>query len=620
MGNKVLSNDVFGFIKTKVDAHTMGLYTMANLLRDCGYKVEIANDDICEAIENLSKLNNYSLFKHWIEINNITRISFSYRLDPQDGCDYFMTMFELLKGDTMLSERGGPIKELAFAGLPDACKMVNQKTNGRVILFPGNETPIVSLRMYGVPESVLPVSLCSDNPYDNMRWDFAKRLVESERWKYESAQDHYGYKECGTEHDSYVARLEYAISRHSLPIIRTHSGPYNNNRDEALREYNSWCKDLAESKLLDILSIGSSQLTQSNFGENWEGKSNGGGVPINSELEYRIIKENSRPMLVRTYSGTKDILKLARIHERALNISWHALSFWWFNELDGRGRNSLLDNLKEHFETVRYAVATNKPVEPNVPHHFSFRGADDITYIITGYIAAKVCKKLGVRHLILQNMLNTPKYTSGAEDLAKSRAMIKLVRQLEDNNFHVSVQTRAGLEYFSPNLEEAKIQLAAVTCMMDDIDPYNDNSPEIVHVVNYSEAICLATPHIIKESIQITLSALKEYRLAKTLGNVPDMRYDTDICERTESLLEECRASIELLEKALPNLYTPEGFYTAFVEGFFPVPYLVDPMRKYPKATQWHTAMKNGGVRVIDYDGKIVYTPYRYRKIISQLQ
>ena len=56
MENKAHSNDVFGFIKTKVDVHTMGIYTMANLLRDCGYKVVVAKDEIGEAVEKLKKL------------------------------------------------------------------------------------------------------------------------------------------------------------------------------------------------------------------------------------------------------------------------------------------------------------------------------------------------------------------------------------------------------------------------------------------------------------------------------------------------------------------------------------------------------------------------------------
>ena len=620
MENKVLSQDVFGFIKPLVDVHTMGIYTMANLLRDCGYKVVIAKDDINEAVEDLKKVNNYSLLKHWIEANNINRIGFSYRMDPKDGCDYFMTLYEQLKSDNMLVEQGGSIKELSFAGLPDTCELVRQKTDGMILTFPGNESPVESLRMYGVPEDILPASLNNSNPYDNMRSDFAKKLIENEVWRLEPAQDHYGYKECGQSNDTYVARLEYARSRNALPIIRTHSGPYNPNRLEALKEYNSWCRDLAESKLLDVLSIGSSQLTQSNFGEDWEGKSNGGGVPVNSEMEYQIIRENANPMLVRTYSGTKNVPGLAVVHERSLNICWHALSFWWFNELDGRGKNTLLENLKEHFEAVRYIVTTGKPVEPNVPHHFAFRGADDISFIVSGFLAAKAIKKMGARHMILQNMLNTPKCTWGVQDLAKGRCMIKLVRELEDDSFKVSLQTRGGLDYFAPDLEEAKIQLAAVTCMMDDLEPENDNSPEIVHVVNYSEAVRLATPPIIKESIKITLAALHQYRFARKMGMVPNMRYDKDVRYRYESLMYDARIAIKLLEDNIPNLYTPEGFEKVFKEGFLAVPYLMDQNHKYPKATMWKTAIKNGGISVVDEDGKIISTEERYRYIINHME
>lgn len=620
MDNKAHSNDVFGFIKTKVDVHTMGIYTMANLLRDCGYKVVVAKDEIGEAVEKLKKINNYSLFKNWILSNKINRISFSYRMDPQDGCDYFMTMYEQLSADKMLVEQGGPIKEMSFAGLPDACDLVTQKTDGKILVFPGNEPPVVSLRMYGVPEHILPKSLVNDNPYDNMRWDFAKELVESERWKLEPAQDHFGYNECGTKNDSYIARLCYAREKHTLPIIRTHSGPYNENRLEALKEYNSWCNDLANSKLLDVLSIGSSQLTQSNFGEDWEGKSNGGGVPVNSEMEYEQIREAAKPMLVRTYSGTKDVPKLARIHERSLNISWHALSFWWFDELDGRGSNTLLENLREHFEAVRYIVTTGKPVEPNVPHHFAFRGGDDITYIVSGFLAAKAIKKMGARHMVLQNMLNTPKYTLGVQDLAKGRAMIKLVRELEDDNFKVSLQTRGGLDYFAPDLEYAKIQLAAVTCMMDDLEPDNENSPEIIHVVNYSEAVRLATPPIIKDSIKITLNALHSYRFARKMGVIPDMAHDADVQYRYEALLYDAREAIRLLEKHIPNLYTPEGFERVFKEGFLAVPYLMDQNNKWPKATMWKTAIKNGGICVVDDDGNIISTEDRYHYIIDHME
>ena len=613
------TDKVFGFVKPLVDVHTMGLYTMANLVRECGYKANIASPEINSALEHVQKLNNYSLVKSWIINNNITHLCFSYRLDPNDACDYFMQLYEMLLGDNMTAATGGTIQAFSFAGLPEACRLIAEKTQGNVILFPGSETPMESLERYNIPQEKIKKSLLADSEYDNMRMAFAKKIIESESYKNITPQDHYGYPTCGTDNDTYVARLDYAKEKGALPIIRTHSGPYNPDRMEAIKEYNSWVEDLAKSKLLDVLSIGSSQLTQSNFGEDWEGLQNGGGVPINSPLEYRVIREKAKPMLARTYSGTKDVPALAKIHEESLNISWHALSFWWFNELDGRGKNTLLDNLKEHFEAVRYIVSTGKPVEPNVPHHFAFRGADDITYIISGFLAAKACKLLGVRHLILQNMLNTPKNTLGIQDLAKGRSMLRLIKELEDDSFSVSLQSRVGLDYFATDLEHAKVQLAAATCMMDDIDPDNPNSPEIVHVVNYSEAVRLATPDIISDSIKITLETLKEYRAAKMFGKVPNMGYDQETINRTEQLYTEAKEAITFLEKNIPNLYTPEGFYFVFAHGFLPVPYLMDHENKYPKAKMWPTAYKNGGIQVVDDENNPIYTLQRYQKIMSSL-
>ena len=175
MKHKSNLNDIFGFIKPLVDVHTMGIFTMANLLRDCGYKVFIANDDVAKAVEDIHKLNNYSLVKKWILENNINRLGFSYRLDPQEGCDYFMSLYEHLRGDNMMKEDGGIISNISFAGLPDTCEMVAAKTKGKVLCFKGNESPIKSLRLYGIPDSILPTSLVNESPYDKMRWNFAKK-------------------------------------------------------------------------------------------------------------------------------------------------------------------------------------------------------------------------------------------------------------------------------------------------------------------------------------------------------------------------------------------------------------------------------------------------------------
>ena len=611
------SEMIFGLVKTKIDVHTLGLTTIANLLEDCGYKVYISDSHLSEAIETVQNENSFSLIKKWIEEHKITNLGFSYRLDPLAAQEYFIRLIKQLKAHKVFREDGGTLKQIFFAGLPEACKKIKDILGDKIIVFPGDESPIESLTKLGVPSYRISSELTASSEYDNIRWTFAKELISSKIYTDYPVRDHLGYPTAGTLKDNFIDRLEYAKKKQSLPLIRAHVGPYNSNRIEAIKEFLSWEKDLAKSKYLDILSIGSSQLTQSNFGENWEGLPNGGGVPINSELEYVMIREAASPMLVRTYAGTKDVPSLAKMYERALNISWHALSFWWFSEIDGRGNNTVLDNLKEHIETIKFISSTKKPLEPNVPHHFSFRGADDITYIISGFLAAKTAKRYGIKHLILQNMLNTPKHTIGVQDLAKGRVMLKLIRELEDSTFNVHLQTRAGLDYFSPDIDKAKVQLAAVTALMDDLEPDNLNSPEIIHVVSYSEAVHLATPPVIKDSIQITLAALDTYRRKKSLGVIPNIKYDRDLLERCTELEEEVRESINILERNISNLYTPEGLFLLFEKGFFPVPSMLDSENKYPMATKWKTRLKKGGVRVVDDFGNIIKTPERYRSIID---
>ena len=146
-----------------------------------------------------------------------------------------------------------------------------------------------------------------------------------------------------------------------------------------------------------------------------------------------------------------------------------------------------------------------------------------------------MAKKLGIQTFILQNMLNTPRFTWGIQDLAKSRALLKLISELEDKSFRVLLQPRAGLDYFKPDLYQARIQLAAVTALMDDIDPKNEKSPPIIHVVSYSEASHLATPEIINESIQITQYSLQKYRDLRRQGKIADMGRNQDVAARKQS-------------------------------------------------------------------------------------
>ena len=597
---------IYGFIKPALDAHTMGVNTAAELLRECGFEVLIADERISKAIGEYRHEASRRKVLDWILANNISHLGISYRLDKDDAVRMVGYLLEELKSSNLLSYQDGPIKHIYFAGLPVSCEAIEKEFGGLVKTYMGGESAQETLVKLGVPEDNIPSDIVQGSKYDESLLQFGKEIIDSQEYSKLTPIDRSGYDDFGSRRDTVVKRIDANLNKDFAPLMRAHVGPYSSlaTREENVREFISWVKTLAKTRFLDILSIGSSQLTQSNFGEDWGDRPNGGGVPVNSPEEYREIWEVGRPLLIRTYAGTKNIPDLARMHEETLNICWHALSLWWFNKLDNRGPYDLYTSLGQHIETIKYIASTNKPFEANVSHHFAFRGGDDVTYIVSAYLAAKLAKKLGIKTYILQNMLNTPRLTWGVQDLAKSRALLKLIGELADDNFRVLLQPRAGLDYFKPDLYEARIQLAAVTALMDDIDPHNQMSPPIIHVVSYSEASHLATPEIINESIQITQQSIKKYRQLRRSGNIDDKSKNADIDERMNELVDSAKVIIKAIESSIDNPYSPEGFYKIYAAGFLPTPYLWGEVDEFRHATELRTKPVRGGLKVVDKDGR----------------
>jgi hypothetical protein len=596
-------DEVFGLIHPAIDAHTLGISSVAQLLQDCGYTVVIADASVCDAANQPSYLDNIEIVLDWIRQHGISRLGFSYRLDPAEGAERFGRLLHQLRERRMLAEQGGPLRGIYFAGLPAACERVVREHGDLVETFDGDETPAQTLRKCGVPPSRIPSAMSAEVDYDEFRLRFGQELVASGKHLRIQPPDRSGYPQFGTAQDTVLARIRYAQQNRQTPLMRAHVGPYLPDREAAVRLFLDWTRQLAQAGLLDVLSIGTSQLSQSHFGEDWTGLPNGGGVPIHTPEEFRRIWQAARPMLVRTYAGTRNIQQLARMYEQTIHIAWHALSFWWFCQIDGRGPYPVRQNLEQHIETLRFIAESGKPFEPNIPHHFAFRGADDVSYVVSSVLAARTAKRLGVRTLILQNMLNTPRATWGIQDLAKSRALLTLVRELEDERFRVILQPRAGLDYFSPNLARAKAQLAAVTALMDDIEPHDPNSPQVIHVVSYSEASHLADPPVVNESIQITIAALQEYRQLRAKGEVEDMSQHPEVQARTEELLRDARTVLQAIEESIPDPYSAEGLYAVFWAGFLPVPYLWEGRQEFAHAVRWQTRVIRGSVKVVDEQG-----------------
>ncbi len=598
------SHDRLGLLHPSIDAHTLGITSIGELLALCGIPCLAAPGEVAEAACRLDQPSQAKLLRDWLKASGVTALGFSYRLDPEEGLRLFSSLIETLARLRVLASDGGRLRAVFFAGLPATCDLVAARHPEVVACFRGDESPRETLSLLGLPESLLPPSVAENASYDESRLRFGRELVRKADYLALGPLDRSGYPGYGRRGDSVVERILHGEARGLPPLMRAHVGPYLADRKDAVDLFLDWTRQLAKGGLLDVLSIGTSQLSQSEFGRPWDGLPNGGGVPLASPDEFSEVWKAARPMLVRSYSGTRDVESMARMLEANLDNAWHALSLWWFCRIDGRGPNGVLENLEQHLAALRYIASVDKPFEPNVPHHFAFRGGDDLTYVLSGLVAAKAAKAAGVRTLIAQTMLNTPKQTWGICDLAKARALLSLLREMEDGNFRVYLQPRGGLDYFSREPETAKAQLAAVTALMDDIEPDLPSSPQIIHVVSYSEGYALADPQVVSDSIRLTRHALAEYRRLKQAGAVEDMSSHPRVLARTQELVSEARASLACIESTIRDPYSARGLYEIMASGFFAAPYLWECREEFAPAMQWKTRAVSGAVRVVGEDGR----------------
>lgn len=592
----------YGLLKPTHDAHTLGINAIKSQLLACDQVVFLA-DDIISKTKHNGEIENKDELANWLIEHHISHLGLSYRLDEKDALNTVKSVLEICQKNYILKENGGTLEKIYFAGLPKSCVEIKLKYKEKVITFEGSEDMADVLRALDLNEDEIPESLISGSEYDRELMKLAKEFMVSFDKKHYSVTKNTDYPEYGTRSDNLSLRLKYHQTGSDLPLTRLHVGPYHQDRLQALEMFKDWCTELADTKHLDILSIGSSQLTQSKFNENWEGCANGGGVPIQNEMEYDAIYEASRPMLVRTYSGTNHVDDLAHVHERSLNIAWHAMSLWWFNQLDGRGPNDLLTNLIQSEKALDFIAYTHKPYEPNTPHHFAFRGADDVTYILSAVLAARLAHKHGIEDFILQVMLNTPRYTWGITDIAKARAILELIKPLESKHFKVYLQPRAGLDFFAPNEIKAQQQLAMVSMLMDDIEPEIKNSPPLVHVVSYSEAIYMANPKIMNESIQITCAAIEHYRKLKNTNKIDLKVYEKEIELKTKHFVKEAKLILQSIEKHVDNYLSAQGFYDIYEAGYLPTPYLWNATEIFPNAIYFDSQYRNGSVILMDKNG-----------------
>jgi hypothetical protein len=358
-------------------------------------------------------------------------------------------------------------------------------------------------------------------------------------------------------------------SKQPYPVIRAHFGL------PSLEETYKGVQKIAESKVLDIISIAPDQASQEWFHHPnviRKKPKGSGGVPIRKKAHLEKIFKQSQTgnfPLLRIYSGTQDLVKNAELFHSSLNNAWAAIPIFWYSQLDGRGPLMIKDAIQEHFKAIQWHANHKVPVEINDPHQWGLRQATDSMVVADAYIVARIAKELGVNKYIEQLMFNTPAGNTFNMDFARVLAMIDIVSPLADNVFTIYKESRTGLAYLSMDQSQAKAQLAASTLLQLSVQP------DIVHVVSYSEANHAAYAKDVIESCKMVNKIIQD-----GVNNLPNNLLDKTINEQRTHLLDQAKILIASFEQFGSNLgfenpyLSPECLSEAVREGLFDAPQL----------------------------------------------
>ena len=364
--------------------------------------------------------------------------------------------------------------------------------------------------------------------------------------------------------DNLIGRIN---SKYPYPILRHHLGLTSMEKTiEAIEK-------IADSEVLDIISVAPDQNAQEFFfdQENMdESLSGAGGVPIRNENDLRALYDAAQRgnyPLLRSYSGTKNILKFAKVLQDTIDNAWCAVPLFWYSELDRRGPRTLKEAITENQQVMAWHGERNIPVEVNDPHHWSLRDAHDAIGVADAYLAAYNAKKMGVKDYIAQFMFNVPAYISAENDLGKMLAKIELIEGLQDENFNIYRQARAGLASFPTDLYQAKGQLAASAYLAMAIEPH------IYHVVGFCEAHHAAEADDVIESCKIVRGIIKN----DFLGHI-DLTKDANVQDRKRELIREAEIildGIKSLGRGVEDpLSDPDTLVRAVKSGILDAPHL----------------------------------------------
>lgn len=403
-----------------------------------------------------------------------------------------------------------------------------------------------------------------------------------------------------------VARI---LAKAPAPLIRHHFG------QPTVLATVAGAREIAESGGLDVLSLGPDQNFQSSFfrPEEMDPSQDGaGGVPIRSEDDLLRIYDATRTgnyPLVRCYSGTRDVLRMADLLRRTIKNAWAAIPLFWYNVLDGRSDRPVAASIREAQAGIRWHAERCIPVEVNDSHQWSLRSAPDSVAVAAFFLAAYNAKRLGVKDYVGQMMFNTPVGTRPDMDLGKMLGKLTLAGELEDGSFRIWREVRTGLASVPAGHHLAAGHMCGSVALQLAV------SPHLLHVVGYSEA-----SHAAEATDVIGSARMAAGTIAALLPGLPDMTQDSRVVARRDELVSEARAILDAICELAPagrgDPWTdPETLVRAIQCGLLDAP---DLAGRSPARGTVRTAMVDGGCRAVDDAGRPIAEALRVAQCLER--
>ena len=216
MNTRVTHHDCVGLVHPAIDAHTLGISSVAQILEECGCRTVVADALTCAAFNAPDEPASAAAIVRWIADYRITVLGFSYRLDPAEGADRCGRLLNLLRRKRLIARPACQVKAVYFAGLPDACALAQQRHPEIAGVFLGDKTTGETLEKLGLGSHALPRETAAGLAYDEGRFAFGRELVRKDNFGAVTPGNPRTYPEFGTAGDTLVARL-----RHPDVVART---------------------------------------------------------------------------------------------------------------------------------------------------------------------------------------------------------------------------------------------------------------------------------------------------------------------------------------------------------------------------------------------------------------